>query len=199
MAAIADGGVPLTEEHDWDVPGLGVRHLVWTNAYLTDDDGRRTHLVKTGVDVTDERAARSFVEAVLEAATATVIVGTDLEGVITLFNRGAENVLGYQARRARWVVATGRCCTTPSRSRPSARDLGIEPGFEVLVHRVRAGASTETRDWTYLRKDGIRRTASLTVSGIRDAGGHLTGYLGRRRGRDAPAPGRGRAPGRARP
>ncbi len=177
MAAIADGGVPLAEEHDWDVPGLGVRHLVWTNAYLTDDDGRRTHLVKTGVDVTDERAARSFVEAVLEAATATVIVGTDLEGVITLFNRGAENVLGYQASelvgRRDWSVLHDA-----EQIAAVAKDLGIEPGFEVLVHRVRGGASTETRDWTYLRKDGTPRTVSLTVSGIRDAGGHLTGYLG---------------------
>ena len=177
MAAIAEGGVPLAEEHDWDVPGLGVRHLVWTNAYLTDDDGRRTHLVKTGVDVTDERAARSFVEAVLEAATATVIVGTDLDGVITLFNRGAENVLGYQASelvgRRDWSVLHDA-----EQIAAVARDLGIEPGFEVLVHRVRGGASTETRDWTYLRKDGTPRTVSLTVSGIRDAGGHLTGYLG---------------------
>lgn len=177
MAAIADGGVPLAEEHDWDVPGLGVRHLVWTNAYLTDDDGRRTHLVKTGVDVTDERAARSFVEAVLEAATATVIVGTDLDGVITLFNRGAENVLGYQASelvgRRDWSVLHDA-----QQIAAVAKDLGIEPGFEVLVHRVRGGASTETRDWTYLRKDGTPRTVSLTVSGIRDAGGHLTGYLG---------------------
>src|SRR6478672_945100 len=177
MAAIAEGGVPLAEEHDWDVPGLGVRHLVWTNAYLTDDDGRRTHLVKTGVDVTDERAARSFVEAVLEAATATVIVGTDLDGVITLFNRGAANVLGYQASelvgRRDWSVLHDA-----EQIAAVAKDLGIEPGFEVLVHRVREGASTETRDWTCLRKDGTQRTVSLTVSGIRDAGGHLTGYLG---------------------
>jgi PAS domain S-box-containing protein len=127
--------------------------------------------------VTDERAARSFVEAVLEAATATVIVGTDLEGVITLFNRGAENVLGYQASE---LVGHRDWSALHDAEQIAgvARDLGIEPGFEVLVHRVRGGASTETRDWTCLRKDGTRLTVSLTVSGIRDAGGHLTGYLG---------------------
>src|SRR6476661_2992856 len=97
MAGIGEGAVPLHEEQDWRVTGLGVRHIVWTNAYLTDDTGHRTHLVKTGVDVTDERAARTFVEAVLEAATATAIIGTDLDGVITLFNRGAETVLGWRA------------------------------------------------------------------------------------------------------
>ena len=47
----------------------------------------------------------------------------------------------------------------------------------MLVHDVREGASTETRDWTYVRRDGMRRTVSLTMSGIRDEGGQLTGYL----------------------
>ena len=157
--------------------GLGVRHIVWTNAYLTDDTGHRTHLVKTGVDVTDERAARTFVEAVLEAATATAIIGTDLDGVITLFNRGAETVLGWRASevvsRKDWSLLHD-----PAEIDSRAEELGVEPGFDVLVHRVRGGAATETRDWTYVRKDGTRRTVSLTMSGIRDEGGQLTGYLG---------------------
>jgi PAS domain S-box-containing protein len=176
MAGIARGEAPLTEEHDWHVQGRGVRRLVWTNAYLTDDTGRRTHLVKTGVDVTDERAARTFVEAVLEAATATAIVGMDLEGAVTLFNRGAENLLMWRASEV-----VGRRYLSllhdPDEIVSRATELGLEPGFDVLVHRVREGASTETRDWTYVRRDGVRRTASLTVSGIRDEGGHLTGYL----------------------
>jgi signal transduction histidine kinase len=58
-----------------------------------------------------------------------------------------------------------------------AAELGVEPGFAVLVHLVRQGAPAETRDWTCVRKDGTRRTVSLTMSGIRDEGGHLTGYL----------------------
>ncbi|GAA2741462.1 hypothetical protein GCM10009868_07640 [Terrabacter aerolatus] len=177
MDAIADGAAPLHEEQDWRVEGLGVRHLIWTNAYLTDDDGLRTHLVKTGVDVTDERAARTFVEAVLEAATATAIVGTDLDGVITLFNRGAETVLGWRASE---VVGARdwSLLHDPAEVERRATELGIEPGFGVLVHRLRGGAATETRDWTYVRKGGARRTVSLTMSGIRDESGRLTGYLG---------------------
>ncbi|GGM99791.1 hypothetical protein GCM10009721_28570 [Terrabacter tumescens] len=175
--SIADGTVPLHEEQDWHIEGLGVRHLVWTNAYLTDDDGRRTHLVRTGADVTDERAARTFVEAVLEAATATAIIGTDLDGVITLFNRGAETVLGWRAAE---VVGTRDWSLVHDAAEIERRadELGIEPGFEVLVHRVRGGAATETRDWTFVRQDGARRTVSLTMSGIRDESGALTGYLG---------------------
>ncbi|MGO4599938.1 ATP-binding protein [Terrabacter sp. 2RAF25] len=176
MAGIARGTSPLTEEHDWHVKGLGVRRMVWTNAYLTDDDGRRTHLVKTGVDVTDERAARTFVEAVLEAATATAIIGMDLEGVVTLFNRGAENVIGWQASdvvgRHDWPLLHD-----PAEIATRAAELGVEPGFDVLVHLVREGAPAETRDWTCVRRDGTRRTVSLTMSGIRDQSGSLTGYL----------------------
>ncbi|MER7072049.1 ATP-binding protein [Terrabacter sp. NPDC000476] len=177
MARIAEGAVPLGEEQDWHVEGLGVRRIVWTNSYLTDEQGRRTHLVKTGVDVTDERAARAFVETVLEAATATVIVGLDLEGRITLFNHGAENVLGHRAEDVvghhDWTLLHDW-----DQVESHAAEIGIEPGLDVLVHRVREGASTETRDWTYVRRDGARRTVSLTVSGIRGDGGHLTGYLG---------------------
>ena len=176
MAGIASGDCPLTEEHDWHVEGLGVRRLVWTNAYLTDDAGRRTHLVKTGVDVTDERAARTFVEALLEAATATAIIGMDLEGIVTLFNRGAENVLGWRASdvvgRPDWPLLHD-----PDEIARRAAELGVEPGFDVLVHLVKQGAPAEARDWTCVRKDGTRRTVSLTMSGIRDEGGHLTGYL----------------------
>jgi PAS domain S-box-containing protein len=176
MAGIESGTCPLTEEHDWHVSGVGVRRLVWTNAYLTDDAGRRSHLVKTGVDVTDERAARTFVEAVLEAATATAIIGMDLEGVVTLFNRGAENVLGWRSSdvvgRHDWPLLHD-----PDEITRRAGELGVEPGFDVLVHLVREGAAAETRDWTCVRKDGTRRTVSLTMSGIRDEGGHLTGYL----------------------
>jgi PAS domain S-box-containing protein len=177
MAGIADGTVPLRNEQDWRVEGLGVRHMVWTNAYLTDDDGRRTHLVKTGVDVTDERAARTFVEAVLEAATATAIIGTDLDGVITLFNRGAETVLGWRAAEV-VGIRDWSLLHDPADVERRAAELGLDPGFGVLVHRLRGGAATETRDWTYVRKDGTRRTVSLTMSGIRDESGRLTGYLG---------------------
>ncbi|MEW1952757.1 PAS domain S-box protein [Terrabacter sp. NPDC080008] len=176
MGRIREGGVPLHDEQDWHVAGLGVRHIVWTNAYLTDPDGSRTHLVKTGVDVTDERAARTFVEAVLESATATAIVGTDLAGVITLFNRGAENLLGWSSAevvgRRDWSLLHD-----PAEIGRRAQELGVEPGLEVLVRQVRAAGSAEAADWTYVRKDGTRRTVSVAVSGIRDAAGRPSGYL----------------------
>ncbi|NUR80793.1 MAG: PAS domain S-box protein [Dermatophilaceae bacterium] len=176
MAGIASGECPLTDEQDWQVAGLGLRRMVWTNAYLTDDAGDRTHLVKTGVDVTDERADRTFMEAVLEAATATAIIGMDLDGVVTLFNRGAENVIGWHASdvvgRHDWPPLHD-----PDEVVRRAAELGVEPGFDVLVHAVRSGGPAETRDWTCVRRDGTRRTVSLTMSGIRDEGGHLTGYL----------------------
>ncbi|WP_374970669.1 PAS domain S-box protein [Terrabacter sp. BE26] len=176
MGRIREGAVPLHDEHDWHVAGLGVRHIVWTNAYLTDPDGNRTHLVKTGVDVTDERAARTFVEAVLESATATAIVVTDLDGVITLFNRGAENLLGWSASelvgRGDWSLLHDS-----EEIRRRARDQGIEPDVEVLAQQARSAGSAAPEDWTYVRKDGSRRTVSLAVSGIRDEAGQLRGYL----------------------
>ena len=72
------------------------RTVVWACAFL--DPGRAdSHLVMTGIDVTEERLAQGLVEQVLAATTGTSIIGTDLQGTITFFNPGAERLLGYTA------------------------------------------------------------------------------------------------------
>ncbi|WP_306600328.1 PAS domain-containing sensor histidine kinase [Geothrix sp. 21YS21S-2] len=108
-------------------------------------------------------------------------IATDARGVIQIFNVGAERMLGYEARE---VVDT---CTPADISDPEellarARDLSLElgtpiaPGFEALVFKASRGIE-DIYELTYVRKDGSRFPALLSVTALRDAREAIIGYL----------------------
>jgi PAS domain S-box-containing protein len=113
--------------------------------------------------------------SVLRASTAYSIIGTDTDGVIKVFNEGAELMLGYAADE---VIdrATVEMIHDPGEVAARAAEMGISPGFEVLVSAARQG-QTETREWTYIRTDGSPLTVSLTVTAMRSERGVLTGFI----------------------
>ncbi len=121
--------------------------------------------------------SRQHLQAVIEAASSTAIIETDLDGVIQVFNQGAVNMLGYTEDD---VVGrrTPALFHDPAEIVARADELGIEPGFEVFVHEVRGRVRTsERRDWTYVTADGRRRLVSLVVSRVDDAEGYPIGFL----------------------
>ncbi len=123
-----------------------------------------------------ERAARGRLAGILATATETSIIATDPRGTITLFNAGAERMLGYGADEVVGVV-TPALIHDDGEVAERAAELGIEPGPEVFfVVPLREGA--ERRRWTYVRKDGERLAVSLAVTVERDDRGAVTGYLG---------------------
>ena len=139
-------------------------------------------------DVTDQRLERDAtqrvqaqLQAIVDASTQVAIITTDLQGTITLFNSGAEQMLGYSAQEM-----VGR--QTPSlihlesevqsRSEQLSRETGRDiKGFDTFVEYARQGRH-DAREWTYIRKDGSRLTVSLAVTGIRNSDNTLTGFLG---------------------
>ncbi|MHB8341411.1 MAG: PAS domain S-box protein [Mycobacteriales bacterium] len=115
-------------------------------------------------------------EAVLRAASGYSIIACDLDGTITVFNPGAESLLGYRAEEM-IGKQTPEVFHDPSEVAARAAELGVEPGFEVFLALARGGQS-ETREWTYVCKDGGRRTVSLTVSVVSDSAGEVVGSVG---------------------
>ncbi len=111
---------------------------------------------------------------VLAAATECAIIGTDAKGTVTVFNTGAERMLGY---RARDLVgqATLVALHDEAELAERARARGIPAGFEVLAATARDGGA-ETREWTYVRKDASRVAVSVTVTAQRERG-LMTGFL----------------------
>ncbi|MCW2818636.1 MAG: hypothetical protein JWR42_1423 [Marmoricola sp.] len=113
----------------------------------------------------------------LDSANGTAFVATDPRGVITWFSPGAELMLGYAADEV-----VGR--TTPMTFHEArevlarARELGRTPDYGVVTAPVDEGACQDTRDWTYVRKDGSRLSVSLSVTVARGPDGTPTGHLG---------------------
>src|ERR1700690_969088 len=122
------------------------------------------------------RTSNDRLRSVLRAATAYSIIGTDPDGVIKLFNEGSTLMLGYGADE---VIdkTTPMLFHDPEEVIARANELGIEPGFEVFVSSARQG-ETETREWTYIRKDGSRIAVSLTVTAMLSEESLLTGFIG---------------------
>ena len=119
------------------------------------------------------RASRDRLSGVLAAATGNAIVATDREGTITVFNPGAERMLGYRAEE---VVggATPALFLTDD----------IEPTFEAFAMALASSGGGETRELTYVRKDGTRLRVSQTLTTERGARRARRRLPRRRHGRD---------------
>lgn len=119
----------------------------------------------------------TFTQTVLNSAAATAIIGADSTGTITLFNRGATNLLGYQSQDVvgslNWVELH-----EPTEIAARARELGVPPGPGVLVHELDEAGRSETRDWTWVTRDKKHLVVDLTISPIVDQDGLVTGYIG---------------------
>ena len=145
-------------------------------------------LIWTTNDITAQKAAleeiadtRARLQTVLDSATEIGIIATDPHGTITLFNFGAERLLGYQADEVIGQRTLDRF-HLPSEIDTRGRQLSERfgrplAGADVLVEAARMGGYEE-REWTYIRKDGDRITVSLVVTAVRGPNGVLTGFLG---------------------
>jgi PAS domain S-box-containing protein len=125
--------------------------------------------------VAAERARTAFVNGLLSAATEQSIIATDPNGLITMFNRGAERMFGYSADE---MVgrATPLVLHDPDEVAARAAELGVAPGFEVFIDQARSGRA-ETREWTYIRRDGGRLRVSVSIAPYYDGTGELRGFV----------------------
>ncbi len=123
----------------------------------------------------------AYKQAILDH-TAAAIISTDKHGVIATFNRGAEALLGYAAAEAvgkLTPIVFHEAAEIREHAAALSHELGYEvaPGFEVFVLKARQAAE-ESREWTYVRRDGSRVPVLLSVSAIRSGDGAVRGYLG---------------------
>lgn len=116
------------------------------------------------------------------ASAACGIIATDTQGVITVFNPGAEAIFGYRADE---VVgsATPTVFYEPEEISTIAEALSrhfgqsVAPGFEALVFEARNSGVVTQRDMRGVCKDGQRRWVHLSVTVMRSAQGELNGFL----------------------
>jgi PAS domain S-box-containing protein len=108
-------------------------------------------------------------------------IATDAKGVIQIFNVGAEKMLGYAAAEVMNQI-TPADISDPQELIARAEALSVElgttitPGFEALVFKASRGIE-DIYELTYIRKDGTRFPAVVSVTALRDAQDVIIGYL----------------------
>src|SRR5467141_1192994 len=131
---------------------------------------RKDLLLKTGALQT----------AILNSANFSSIA-TDEKGVIQIFNVGAERMLGYAAADVMNQI-TPADISDPQEVVARATALSVElgtpitPGFEALIFKASRGIE-DIYELTYIRKDGSRFPAVVSVTALRDAQDVIIGYL----------------------
>lgn len=127
-----------------------------------------------------EKTSRRL-KSVLDAATQVSIISTDSQGIIKVFNTGAERMLGYSAQEMINLQTPQRFhleSEVIDRGEVLTRNFGRTiQGFDVFVEFARQGGHEE-REWTYVRKNGSHLTVNLAVTAQRDAAGQVVGFLG---------------------
>ena len=108
-------------------------------------------------------------------------IATDAKGVIQIFNVGAERMLGYTALEVMNKI-TPADISDPQEVIARATALSVElattilPGFEALVFKASRGIE-DIYELTYIRKDGSRLPAVVSVTALRDDQDAIIGYL----------------------
>ena len=108
-------------------------------------------------------------------------IATDAKGVIQIFNVGAERMLGYTAAEVMNQITPADISDPEeviARAQALSLELGtpITPGFEALVFKASRGIE-DIYELTYIRKDGSRFPAVVSVTALRDAQNAIIGYL----------------------
>jgi PAS domain S-box-containing protein len=171
-------------EHTFPVIG---RRVMLLNARKLQAGHHGELLVLAMGDVTERRRAE---EALLKAgALQNAIfnsanfssIATDEKGVIQIFNVGAERMLGYAAIEVVDRITPADISDPQevvTRAKALSAELGtpITPGFEALVFKAARGIE-DIYELTYIRKDGSRFPAVVSVTALRDDQNAIIGYL----------------------
>jgi len=139
-------------------------------AVETQEIERKEAVLKTG----------ALQAAILNSANFSSIA-TDERGVIQIFNVGAERMQGYAAADVINKMTPAEI-SDPQELIQRAAAMSVEygtlitPGFEALVFKASRGIE-DIYELTYIRKDGSRFPAVVSVTALRDSRGVIIGFL----------------------
>src|SRR5580658_4372101 len=146
-----------------------------------DDDGPGTVDVITEVRREEALLKTGALQNAIFNSANFSSIATDEKGVIQIFNVGAERMLGYKAADVVNKI-TPADISDPleviARAVALSAELetAITPGFQALVFKASRGIE-DIYELTYIRKDGSRFPAIVSVTALRDDQGAIIGYL----------------------
>ena len=151
-------------------------------------NGKCVRLLGTFQDISARKFAeiqskesKKLLNDILKAASQVAIIATDTDGLITVFNKGAQNLLGYSEKEM-----VGKNSPAIIHNPEEVKQRGLEltksegekiEGFRTFVYMAEKHGS-EQREWTYITKDGEKLIVSLVVTIIKNSENQIIGYLG---------------------
>ena len=154
---------------------------------ITHEQATQAHILELNatleqqvIERTTQLLALSARERAILGGAGSAIIATDVDGVVTVFNPAAEELLGYSASEVVDRVDMNRfhdAAEIHARAAALSDRLGrpLEPG-EVFEPPPDA-ASASSSEWTYVRKDGSRVPVHLSVSALYDAQANVMGFI----------------------
>lgn len=155
--------------------------------YEWDAQGRPLRMAGAHADVSDLQNAREDaadmrqrLQAVVDASDEVAVIATDPDGVVNLFNTGAQKLLGYRPDEVIGRVDPGLFHDALemqdfllTRVDADGRTPSV---FEALT--AHAAHGTWSHQWTFVRKDGEHRQVRLSISPLDSGNGQRLGYVG---------------------
>jgi two-component system cell cycle sensor histidine kinase/response regulator CckA len=119
----------------------------------------------TVYDITGQKAAEQRVTqlAAIVESSHDAIIGITTDGIIANWNRGAEQISGYDEHE---IVGKSISMLTP----PGQEDEGVR-----ILKRIKSGEHSEEYETVWQRKDGQYHHMSLAISPVRDTEGRIAG------------------------
>ncbi len=163
-------------------------HIEEHGVFLPDEHGNAYRMLGTMTDISHRKTsekelakAHQQLQIVFDHSYQISIIATDANGKISVFNAGAERMLGYTAKE---MIGKQTPMHIHLESEMISRSKELSKtyknpidGFDVLIACTQRGGHEE-RDWTYVKKDGSHITVNLNVTAVKNSKGEITGYVG---------------------
>lgn len=165
--------------------------LLWAllaGSIVSDSNGKLLYLVAQIKNITERKVAEeklkqsiANLQGILDASTHVAIIGTDLAGKINLFNKGAENLLGYTPNE---VIGIHTPSIYHLKSELEYKQMKLSEEYnrefsslETLVYKA-MNDEFESQEWTFVRKDKSSFPVQLIITSIKNSEKEIVGFLG---------------------
>lgn len=166
-------------------------HEIWivlSVSMVRDENRNPLYFVSQISDINERKKAQqqlieahTEIQGIIDASTHVSIIATDTKGVIQQFNKGAENLLGYKAEE---MIGKETLVKFHKKEEVIERCKQLSEmfhkkieGFETFIFLSKT-RKFESREWTYIRKDGLEFPVQLVVTARKGRRGEIVGYLG---------------------